>query len=78
VQLDIDKERLIAVLDTRAEMSLTSEGIFVDLLAKGLTAPQLAVVNRVLVTAFGNGTKRVKRQALIEFEIDGVSYSKCS
>jgi hypothetical protein len=43
------------------------------MLAKGLRAPQLPVVNGALITAFGSRTKRIKRQALIEFEIDGVS-----
>ena len=55
-------------------MSLMPERIFEDLLAKGLRAPQLPVVNRALIIAFGNRTKRIKRQALIEFQIDGVRY----
>ena len=76
VQLDIDEERLIAVLDTGAEISLMPERIFEDLLAKGLRAPQLPVVNGALLTVFGRRTKRIKRQALTEFEIDGVSYEQ--
>jgi len=47
--------------------------IFEDLLAKGLRAPQLPVVTGALITVFG---RRTKRQALIEFETDGVSYEK--
>jgi hypothetical protein len=66
VQLDTGKEILIAVL--------TPKGIFEYLLAKGLKVPQLAVVCGALIAAFGNRTKRIKRQALIGFEIDGVSY----
>jgi len=54
VQLDIGEERLIAVLDTGAEISLMPERIFEDLLAKGLRAPQLPVVNGALITAFGS------------------------
>jgi predicted aspartyl protease len=76
VQLDIGEERIIAVLDKGAEISLMPKRIFEDLLAKGLRAPQLPVVNRALITAFGSRTKRIKRQALIEFEIDGVSYEQ--
>lgn len=76
VQLDIDEGRLTAVLDTGAEISLMPERIFEDLLAKGLRVPQLPVVNGALITAFGSRTKRIKRQALIEFEIDGVSYEQ--
>ena len=52
------------------------DGIFEDLLAKGLRAPQLPLVNGALITAFGSRTNRIKRQALIEFEIDGVSYEQ--
>ena len=76
VQLDIGEERLIAVLDTGAEISLMPERIFEDLLAKGLRAPQLPVVNGALITAFGSRTKRIKRQALFEFEIYGFSYEQ--
>jgi hypothetical protein len=36
-----------------------SEGIFEDLLTKGLKAPQLPVVNGALITASGNKTKRI-------------------
>jgi hypothetical protein len=52
------------------------EIILEDLLAKGLRAPQLPVVKGALVTAHESRTKRIKRQALIEFEIDGVSYEQ--
>jgi hypothetical protein len=78
VQLEIGEEKSIAVLDTGAKISLMPERIFEDLLAKGLKAPQLPVVNGALITAFGNRTKRIKRQALIEFKINGVSYGKYS
>ena len=49
------------------------EGNF-EYLFRGLRAPQFPVVNGALINAFGNITKRIKRQVLIEFEIDGVSY----
>jgi hypothetical protein len=45
VQLDIGEERLIAVLDKGADISLIPEEIFEDLLAKGLREPNLPVVN---------------------------------
>jgi hypothetical protein len=76
VQLEIGEERLIAVSDTGVEISLMPERIFEDLLVKGLRAPQLPVVNGALITAFGSRTKRIKTQALNEFEIDGVSYEQ--
>jgi predicted aspartyl protease len=75
VQLDIGEEKLIVILDTGAEISLMPERIFENLLAKGIRASQLPVVNGVLVNAFGR-SKRIKRQALIEFEIYGVSYEQ--
>jgi len=77
VQLEIDEERLTAVFDKGAEISLMPERIFEDLLAKGLRAPQLPVVNGALITAFGSRTKRIKRQALIEFEIYESAMSNC-
>jgi hypothetical protein len=51
-----------------------SEGIVEDLTGKGLRAPQLPVVKGAAVRAFGNGTKGVKRQTFIGFEIDEFSY----
>jgi hypothetical protein len=68
----------MAVLDAAAEICLMPEGTVEDLLSKGLTAPQLPAVNGALVTAFGNRKKTTKRQALFEFEIDGVSHEQCS
>jgi hypothetical protein len=65
VQLDIGEEKLIAVLDTGAEIYLILERIFEDLLAKGLRAPQLPVVKGALITVFGRRTKRIMRQVLI-------------
>jgi len=37
------------------------ERIFEDLLAKGLRAPKLPVVNGALITAFGTRSKRIDR-----------------
>jgi len=54
------------------------EGNVEDLLWKGLSVPQISVVNGALITASGNGTKGIKGQALIEFEIDGSTKCKCS
>jgi len=42
----------------------------------GLRKPQLPVINGALTTAFENRTKRIKRQALSEFEIDGFIYEQ--
>ena len=61
VLLDINREKLIAALDTGAEISLMRERISEDLLAKVLRAPQLPVVNGALITAYESRTKRIKR-----------------
>jgi hypothetical protein len=45
VQLDIGGENLMAVIYKGAEISLMPENIFEGLLAKGVKAPQLPVVN---------------------------------
>jgi hypothetical protein len=60
VQLDIGEKKLTAVLDTGAKISWMPERVFENLLAMGLRAPQLPVVNGVLITAFGRRTKRKK------------------
>jgi len=76
VELDIGGEKLMAILDTRAQISLMPERIFEELLTIGVKAPQLPVVNGALTTMFRNKTKGIRRQALIEFEIDGVKYEQ--
>jgi hypothetical protein len=78
VQLDIGGEILRVVLDNGAEIFLMTGKKFEYLLANGVKAPQLLVVNEALMTAFGNKTKRIGRQALIEFQVDGVSMNKYS
>jgi hypothetical protein len=40
----------------------------------GLREPQLPVVNGALITALENRTKRIKKLALSELEIDGFVY----
>jgi hypothetical protein len=65
-----------AVFDTAAEISLMSKDIVEDLIGEELRAPQLPVVKGAVVSVFGNGTKKVKRQTLIGFEIEGISYEQ--
>jgi hypothetical protein len=42
----------------------------------GLRAPQLPTVNGALITGFRNITKIIKKESLIELEIDGISYDQ--
>jgi hypothetical protein len=46
-----------------------SESIYEQLLKVGVEVPELPLENVVLVTAFGKRSKRIRRQALIEFTI---------
>jgi predicted aspartyl protease len=55
VQLDIGEEKLIAVLDTGANISVLPERIF-----EGLRVPQIPAVNGALIATFGNRTKGIK------------------
>jgi len=77
VQLDIGEGKLIAVLDRGVEICLMLGGIVVDLIGKDLRAAKLRVVKRVVITDFGNRTKRINTRALNEFVIDGISYKHC-
>jgi phosphorylcholine metabolism protein LicD len=56
VQLGIGDVKLIAVLDTEAEISLMPESIFEDLLAKDFKTSQLPVMNGALITALEKKT----------------------
>jgi hypothetical protein len=65
----LDKFKFIAILDSGSEVNLLSDRIYEELTAAGVVIPILPVEGVVLVTAFGRRSKRIRRQALFEFEI---------
>jgi hypothetical protein len=69
VRIKIQRCQFTAILDSGSEVNLMSERVYEKLLETGLPVPTLPVQGVVLVTAFGRRSKRIRRQALIEFSI---------
>jgi hypothetical protein len=65
----LGKFNITAILDSGSEVNLLSERIYEELRKIELNIPVLPVENVLLVTAFGRGSKRIRRQALVEFKI---------
>jgi hypothetical protein len=60
---------ITAIVDSGSEVNLLSERVYEQLTKMGLEIPVLPVENVILVTAFGKRSKRIRRQALLEFSI---------
>jgi hypothetical protein len=65
----LDKFEFTAILDSGSEVNLLSERIYEELTEAGVEIPILSVEGVVLVAAFGRRSKRIRRQAILEFEI---------
>jgi hypothetical protein len=61
------KFNIIAIVDSGTEVNLLSERVYEEPAKTGLEIPVLPVENVILVTAFGRRSKRIRRQALLEF-----------
>jgi hypothetical protein len=55
--------------DSGSEVSVISEKLYDHLVLKGLSTYEIGINNAVLITAFGNRTKRLKKQEYLEFAI---------
>jgi hypothetical protein len=69
VQIKLHEFQFTAILDSGSEVNLISERVYEKLIDAGLQVPTLPVEGVVLVSAFGRRSKRIRRQALIEFSI---------
>jgi hypothetical protein len=65
----LDKFKFTAILDSGSEVNLLTQRIYEKLTEAGVEIPFLPVEGVVLVAAFGRRSKRIRRQALLEFEI---------
>jgi transposase InsO family protein len=74
VKLTIGDREVISLLDSGADSAIMSTELFEYLMKDGLKFLQIPIVNCVLVTAFGNKSKKIRSQALIEFKIDQTHY----
>jgi hypothetical protein len=69
IDIVFGSETVDSILDTGSEVSLLSENLYDRLILAGLPAHEISVPNTVLVTAFGNRTKRIRKQVYLQFTI---------
>jgi hypothetical protein len=72
VRICIGNQRISAVIDTGSQISLLSEELYLELRSEGVEGLELGVQNAVLVSAFGNKSKRIRVQAMIPIRIDDI------
>ena len=60
------------MIDTGRQISLLSEELYHELRSEGLEVLELGVQHAVLVTAFGNKSKRIRLQAMMPICIDDI------
>jgi len=60
VPVCIGNQHIPAVIDTGSQVSLLTEDLYHKLRSEGVEALELGVQNAVLVSAFGNKTRRIR------------------
>ena len=76
VQICIGNQRIPAVIDTGSQISLLSEELYHELRSEGMKGLELAVQNAVLVSAFGNKSKRIRVQTVLTLIVNVCSRYK--
>jgi hypothetical protein len=74
VEVSVGNRKIISLIDTGAEISVISQELFEKLMEDGIEIPTLPISNCLLEAAFGTKSQRIKRQALLNFTIDGSPY----
>jgi hypothetical protein len=70
IEIKLNSELTVsAICDTGSDANLLNEQIYDQLIERDIKIPTLPLENVALVTAFGKHTRRIKKQALIEFKI---------
>jgi hypothetical protein len=72
VPICIGNQHIPAVIDTGSQISLLAEELYYKLRSEGVEGLELGVQNAVLVSAFGNKTKRIRVQAMMPIRIDDI------
>jgi hypothetical protein len=72
IQILIGIQPCRAPIDTGCQCSVISEELYNDLKARGLDTLELPIQNLALKSALTGRTKRVKRQALVQLQINKV------
>ena len=69
VEVRFGDQAVDCYIDSGSEVSVISEKLYNKLVLKGLPTYEIGINNAVLITAFGNRTKRLKKQVYLEFAI---------
>jgi len=72
VHICIGNQRIPAVIDRGRQIGLLSEELYHELRSEGVEGLELGVQNAVLVSAFGNKSKRIRVQAMMPICIDDI------
>jgi hypothetical protein len=72
VPICIGNRHIPAVIDTGSQISLLAEKLYYKLRSEDVEGLELGVQNAVLVSAFGNKTKRIRMQAMMPIRIDDI------
>jgi hypothetical protein len=72
VPIYIGNQHIPAVIDTGSYISFLTEELYYKLRSEGVEGLELGVQNGVLVSAFGNKTKRIHVQAMMPFLVDDI------
>jgi hypothetical protein len=71
VKLHIEGHPVIAVVDSGSEATILAQELFDKLENSNTKMLQIPITGAVLISAWGNRTKKIKTQALIPFEMSG-------
>jgi hypothetical protein len=72
IKVLIGNQTCTALIDTGCQGSIISEELYTDLQSKAMESLELPTQHVILQCAFTGKTKRVKKQAMIELNLDGV------
>ena len=73
VPICIGNRHILAVIDTGSQISLLTEELYYKLRREGMEGLELGVQNAVLVSVFGNKTKRIRVQTMMQICIDDIA-----
>lgn len=76
LELNFAGKRITAVIDSGAEVSIVSEELFNELEQMGVKILHVPVINGVLISAWRTRSKKIKRQALIKFQVEKDNYEQ--
>jgi hypothetical protein len=71
VKLHIGGHPVIAVVDSGSEATILAQELFNKLASSNTKMLHIPITGAVLISAWGNRTKKIKTQALVPFEMSG-------